>query len=133
MKVTDKINKYYFNLLLKKKEVYQKVVNGKVYLSDKCIISIIDYNDSLIGYSYCNNKAPLKEFIDNIDLHDYIDVTNTLIGLNYVKLNSVTIDPKYFTLYKGCQFKINVTSDIKPVLVYDNENLIGFILPCKEY
>lgn len=141
MKLCDlesKINKYYFDLLVKGKNVYQKIINGKVLLSDSYMLSILDYEKSLIGLNYCKN-AELDLFIKRLfeKEENYKVVENIipdLIESDLVHLKSgdldVIINKKYFTIYKKQVFKIE--SDIKPVLIYNQHELIGFILPIKK-
>lgn len=142
MKITQldtSINKYYFNLLLKGKKVYQEIVNGMCLLSDSYIVSILKYDNSFIGLNYCKS-ANLKSFVDKLfeedsDYKNVEDISLDLTDSDLVHLKAgeidVLIDKKYYTIYKKQSFKI--LSDIKPVLIFSGHELIGFILPIKRY
>lgn len=136
MKSYKKIYNYYLDLMLKDKNVfwdYNELDVGYL-LSDGYIISIVPE-------MYLNQdkilKVNLEKFIESLKVEDYKEVSkivligsDNLIGLKHENIE-VLISNKYYNLYKGCTFKI--LGDIKPVLIYDNDKLIGFILPVKKY
>lgn len=133
------INKYYFNLLLKGKKVYQQIINGRCLLSDSYILSVVNYDNNFIGLNYCKS-ADLNSFLKKLfeEDSDYKNVENISLDLvesDLVHLKAgdldVIINKKYYTIYKKQTFK--VISDIKPVLIYNGHELIGFILPVKRY
>lgn len=136
MKSYKKIYNYYLDLMFKDKKVFWDYngLDSGYLLSDSYIISIVPE-------MYLNQvkipKVNLEKFIESLKIEDYKEASkivlissDNLIGLKHGDIE-VLISNKYYNLYKGCTFKI--ISDIKPVLIYDNDKIIGFILPVKKY
>ena len=137
MKNYNKINKYYLDLLMKGQKVhwdYNGLESGYL-LTDSYILSCVP---SMYLNKDIMLKANLEKFLElpyedykQISMLVHIPETKTIALLNNEIHVTVEINKKYYNLYKGCTFKI--LSDIKPVLVYDKENLVAFILPIKRY
>lgn len=135
MKSYKKIYNYYLDLMLKDKKVFWDYngLDGGYLLSDSYIISIVPemyFNKDKV------NKVNLEHFLE-LPYEEYKESSKIVligsdktIGLKHGDIE-VLISNKYYNLYKGCTFKI--LGDIKPVLVYDNDKLIAFILPVKKY
>lgn len=137
-KYRDNINKYYLDRLLKDKQVFYQIVNGIGYLSDGVSLSILKYEDIFIDYHSTNTKAHIYDFIKNINDNGYEKINGLLKRKDkIIQLESDTykvfISDKYYNMYKKCDFYINGSTVNKPILIYDNEILVGFVLPIKEY
>lgn len=136
MKNYNKINKYYLELLMKGQKVYWDYngLESGYLLTDSYILSCVP---SMYLNKDIMLKTNLEKFLE-LPFEDYKEVSHIIfidrigdtIGLKHGDIE-VCINKKYYQLYKGCTFK--VLSDIKPVLVYDKENLVAFILPIKRY
>ena len=135
MKSYKKIYTYYLDLLLKNKRVFCEYddINKKYLLCDSYIISIVSEN---YLNNDCMNNTKLEHFFA-LPIEEYLEASKIVlvgsdktVGLKHGDIE-VLIDKKYYDLYKNCTFKI--IGDIRPVLVYDNEKLIAFILPIKKY
>lgn len=134
-KFSKDINKYYFNLLLKGDKVFYTIIDDKIYLSDSYIISIINKDDFLLNIEKLIN-VDLRIFFNKLNEFDYRNIKTwyahediiSLLDDNNYKVN---INKKYFKLYHDMSFKI--FENIKPVIVYNNDEIIGLILPIKVY
>lgn len=134
-KFSKDINKYYFNLLLKGDKVFYTIMDDKIYLSDSYIISIINKDDFLLNIEklinvdlrICFNKLNEFDYRNIKTWYAHEDIISLLDDNNY----KVNINKKYFKLYHDMSFKI--FENIKPVIVYNNDEIIGLILPIKVY
>lgn len=133
-KYVKDINKYYFNLLLKREKVFYSIKDDKVYLSDKYIISIINKDDLLINIEQLN-CVDLTTFINKVDIDNYTKLKDWYIKDKISCLFNdeykVNISKKYLELYYGKDFYIY--KENQPVIVKIEDDIIGFLLPIKEY
>jgi hypothetical protein len=81
-------------------------------------------------------EVNLEQFFKKLDLDDYRDISGwlqkeKLIYLYDKEEYKVTINKDYMKLFIMNRLMIN--DDIKPVLCYDENKIVGLILPIKEY
>jgi len=138
MKIS-KINKEFLDLYYKKKLIASEVDydNGKVYITDSYRLYIINIEDMALNFQIFK-QVSLKQLIDDSNYEDGL-ITNNLIDGEYTirtlinKDNTikVNINDKYLRLFDNPDIKVK--GDDKPVLVYEKGELVGLILPIKEY
>jgi len=128
-------NKLYLDLLLRKNDVFFQLVNGIYYISDKHIVTVLQYKDLYINNERCKS-ARVKDILDSYRNKEYnVAYVGGTDDKKYIKLTdnikNVLIDIKYYKIFENFNFYIsNIHS---AVLVYDNTQLIGLIMPIKEY
>lgn len=129
------INNYFFKRLIKEEEVFYYEKENNIYLSDKHFIAIIPRNESVLDLTKMK-EVNLEQFFKKLDLDDYRDISGWLQKENLIYLYDkeeykVTINKDYMKLFYLNRLMIN--NDIKPVLCYDENKIVGLILPIKEY
>ena len=129
----SKIIKYYLDLMMKGQKVYfdYNGLNGGYLLSDSYIMSIVKENylakDKMI-------KVNMEKFLD-INFDEYIKVNMVVENPDdktmflFKDNKSFEIKMEYYKLYKGCDFKIHISDERKPILIYYQDTFKGFILP----
>ena len=138
MKV-QKLNKELLNLYYKKdKKIYAQLVHDKVYVTDSYRAWILKYDDFILDM----NKLKTTDLAHFFNEDGYIEgiKTNKLTeieGTVGVYLTSeendfeVLINQKYLDMFENYTLKIK--SEITPVLVYENDEPVGLILPIRTY
>lgn len=139
MKNIKKLNNFLLNCLYKGNKVYYSTHNCKIAISDGCFISIVDRSDIYIDLAKCELIENMYEkFIPDDSNYLFTDITNTIelskgkdIRILQNVNNKILVDNKYLSLFEDNVLKSN--KDIDPVLVYNDGEIIGLILPIKEY
>ena len=139
MKNIKKLNNFLLNCLYKGKKIYYSTHNTKISISDGCFISIVDRSDIYIDLAKCELIENMYEkFIPDDSNYLFTDITNTIelskgkdIRILQNNNNKILVDNKYLSLFEDNVLKSN--KDIDPVLVYNDGEIIGLILPIKEY
>lgn len=89
---------------------------------------------NLLNYDKMIN-AELDKFINNLNIEDYKSVKDFYVKENLVYLLNdnlkVCINKKYMKLYENLD--IYIFDEIKPVIFKLEDNIIGFVLPIREY
>lgn len=129
------INDYFYKRLIKEEDVIYYEKESNIYLTDKYFIAIIPGNEFVLDKSKMK-EVNLEAFIQKLDLYKYRDISGWLQKENLIYLYDsenykVTIDKKYFNLFLMNRLKIVKYN--APVLCYDEEKIVGLILPIKEY
>lgn len=129
------INDYFYKRIIKEEEVIYYEKESDIYLTDKYFIAIIPRNEFVL------DKTKMKEvnltiFFEKLDLYNYKDVSDCLSKENLIYLydnenNKVIINKKYMKLF--ITNRLEIKKDNAPVLCYDEEKIVGLILPIKEY
>lgn len=130
------INNYFFKRLIKEEDVIYYEKDNNIYLSDKYFIAIIPINEFVLDKSRMK-EINLEQFFQKLDLYNYRDISNwdqkeKLIYL-YDKENYKIINIDYMKLFSMNRLMIDINKDISPVLCYDEDKIVGLILPIKEY
>ena len=136
MKIS-KINKEFLDLYYKKKLIAYEVYEDKVYLTDSYRLFVMNVDDCILDLSKFKN-VPLVKLCNDFGYQDGI-ITNTLYQDKYNmrlitskdNLLNIKVNDKYLELFDDPEVK--VIADNKPVLVYENGELVGLIVPIKEY
>lgn len=138
MKVT-KLNKELLNLYYKKdKKIYAQIVHDKIYVTDSYRAWILKYDDFMLDM----NKLKTTDLAHFFNEDGYIPghKTNQLVEMEglvgvYVKSEEqdfeVLINQKYLDIFENYTLKIK--SETQPVLVYENDEVVGLILPMRTY
>ena len=129
------INNYFFKRLIKGENVFYYEKENNIYLSDRYFIAIIPINEFVLDISKMK-EVNLETFVKKIDLYNYRDISNwdqkeKLIYL-YDKENYKIINIDYMKLFSMNRLMIDINKDISPVLCYDEDKIVGLILPIKE-
>ena len=135
-----KINKEFIDLYYKGKIVAMEFdeESGKIYLTDSYRLYVIKYEDFIFRFDLFR-KVKLKHFLDNTNYVDGV-ITNGLYtsdkndlriinskdGLITIKVNN-----KYLDFFDNP--KVKVKDEKSPVLIYENDECVGLILPVMEY
>lgn len=138
MKNVKKLNNLLLNCLYKGKKVYYSTHNCKIAISDGYFISIVDRSDIYIDLAKCELIENMYEkFIPDDSNYLFTEITNTIelskgkdIRILQNVNNKILVDNKYLSLFEDNVLKSN--KDIDPVLVYNDGEIIGLILPIKE-
>ena len=135
----NKINKEFLDLYYKKKLIAYEFdeEKGKIYLTDSYRLFVINYEDFIFRFDLFK-KASLKGFCNDLGYQEGI-ITNTLYKDKYNmrlitgkdNLLNIKVNDKYLELFDDPEVK--VIADNKPVLIYEKGELVGLILPIKEY
>ena len=136
MKIS-KINKEFLNLYYKKKLIGYEVYEDKVYLTDSYRLFVMNVNDCILDLSKFKN-VPLVKLCNDFGYQDGI-ITNSLYKDKYnmrlitdkYNLLNIKVNDKYLELFDDPDIK--VIDDNNPVLIYEKGELVGLILPIKEY
>ena len=136
MKIS-KINKEFLDLYYKKKLIAYEVYEDKVYLTDSYSLFVMNVDECILDLSKFKN-VPLVKLCNDFGYQDGI-ITNILYkdkyhmrlitgkdNLLYIKVND-----KYLKLFDDPDIK--VIGNNKPVLIYEKGELVGLIVPIKEY
>ena len=135
------LNKEIINLYHNKnKKIYMDKQNEKIYITDSYAVWIISEKD----FIFDTNKfktVNIKSIIDDVEsktllngiktgeYHKDKSITSVIIKSEEL---SVQINEKYLKLFnENCTFK--VVNDNTPVLVYENDELVGMVCPIKTY
>lgn len=138
MKIS-KINKEFLNLYYKKKLIASEIDydNGKIYITDSYRLYIINIEDMALNFQIFK-EVSLKQLIDDTGYVDgiitntiYNDVDNYRLITGKDNLLNIKVNNKYLELFDNPEVKIK--NDHSPVLVYEKGELVGLILPIKEY
>lgn len=140
MKIKE-LNKEIIKLFYdKNKKIYVQKQGDKVYISDSYVVWILNEEDFIFDVNKFKDPN-IKSIIDNIQNKELINgvKSNELlkedkdIFVNIIHDNiKVKINEKYLKCFnENCTFKI--VNDTTPVLVYENDNLVGLICPIKTY
>lgn len=134
-----KINKEFLDLYYKKKLIAYELDhdNGKVYLTDSYRLYIINMEDMALNFQLFK-PVSLKKLIDDTDYIDGI-ITNTIYNDNdnyrlitgKDNLLNIKVNDKYLDLFDNPEVKIK--DNKSPVLVYENNEIVGLVMPIKEY
>ena len=136
MKIS-KINKEFLDLYYKKKLIAYEVYEDKVYLTDSYRLFVMNVDDCILDLSKFKN-VPLVKLCNDFGYQDGI-ITNTLYKDKYNmrlitgkdNLLNIKVNDKYLELFDDPDIK--VIADNKPVLIYEKGELVGLIVPIKEY
>jgi len=130
-----KINEEFLKIYYRKEEIYYEKYEDHILLSDSYKIYKIKNDDcilDLIKFKELN----LHKFLDR---QDYIvgNITDNIID-GKIKLRKITT--KDFDVYiNDNDLKlfdnpiVKVRADDEPILVYENDEIVGLILPIKNY
>lgn len=125
----------------KNEKVIVQQVDDKVYVTDKYCVCILNEPDFIFDKTKLST-ADIKSIVENTEnntlleaLKKYTIVENCktyTILENTENSIEVMINNKYLNYFNDdCTFKI--IGPLHPVLVYEHEELVGFILPIKRY
>lgn len=130
-----KINEEFLKIYYKKEKIYYEKYEDHILLSDSYRIYKIKNDDCILD---------LTKF-EEINLHKFLDSYDYIIGNikdnivdNKIKLRKIVtedydvyINDNYLKLFDNPVVKVK--SDYSPVLVYENDIIVGLILPIKEF
>lgn len=136
MKIS-KINKEFLDLYYKKKLIAYEVYEDKVYLTNSYRLFVMNVDECILDLSKFKN-VPLVKLCNDFGYQDGI-ITNTLYKDKYNmrlitskdNLLNIKVNDKDLELFDNPEVK--VIADNKPVLVYEKGELVGLIVPIKEY
>lgn len=139
MKV-KKLNKELLNLYYQTdKKIYAQIVHDYVYVTDSFRIWKLKYDDFMLDMNklktidlahFFNEDGYIPAYKEN-RLVEYEDRT---IGVYLTSEESdfeVLINKKYLDMFENYTLKIK--GEREPVLVYENNELVGLIVPMKQY
>lgn len=133
-----KINKEFLDLYYKKKLVAYELdeENGKVYLTDSYRMYIINYEDFIFRFDLFR-RVTLKPLLSE-DGYNEAEFTNNFKSINGIIYrmirndnNELYVNNKYLDLFDN--FTLKIKDNKSPVLVYENEELKGLVLPIREF
>lgn len=134
----NKINKEFLDLYYKKKLIAYEVYENKVYLTDSYRLFIMNVDECVLDLNKFRN-VPLLKLCDDANYEKGL-ITNGLIDsdkytirtlINKDNTIKVNVNDKYLKLFDYPEVKVK--DDHSPVLVYEKGELVGLILPIKEY
>ena len=139
MKVT-KLNKELLNLYYKTdKKIYAQIVHDDIYVTDSYRVWKLKYDDFMLDV----NKLKTTDLVHFFNEDGYIpayktnqlvDMKNGIVGV-YIKSEEsdfeVLINQKYLDTFENYTLKIK--GETQPVLVYENDELVGLIIPMRQY
>lgn len=143
-----RINNELLGRLFKGKGVYYSdltIINGdETYnyylLSDSYFVAILDINNTYINLDKCKYvKNMYENFIPDDSEYLYTHVTDTIMISGKDKLRvlenenykNILVNDKYLELFKDCTFKS--LKDDKPIICYEKGEVVGIILPVKQF
>lgn len=134
----NKINKEFLDLYYKKKLVAYEFdeETGKVYLTDSYRMYVINYEDFIFRFDLFR-KCSLKNLLNDDGYYDaelsdtFETINNILCRILYVKDKIIKVNNKYFDLFDN--FTLKAKDERSPILVYENEDFKGLVMPIKEY
>lgn len=134
-----KINKEFLDLYYKNKLIAYELDEdkGKVLLTDSYRLYILNIEDFILKYDILT-PATLHTFLDDSGYFDGI-ITNEIYKEQYNlrlitgkdKLIHIKVNDKYLELFDNPSVKIK--DEKSPVLIYENNELVGLILPIINY
>lgn len=132
-----KLNKELLNLYYKKDEkIYAQLVHDKVYVTDSYRVWILKYDDFMLDMNKLKTTDLVHFFnedgyVEGMMTSKYIKIDN-ILGVQVIDsegLIDVTINSKYLDMFENYTLKIK--DKHQPVLVYENEEPVGLILPMR--
>lgn len=139
MKV-QKLNKELLNLYYKTdKKIYAQLVQDKVYVSDSYRVWILKYDDFMLDMNklkttdlahFFNEDGYTLAHKEN-QLVEYKDGTIGVYLTSEEKDFEVLINKKYLDMFENYTLKIK--SEHELVLVYEHDELVGLIVPMRQY
>ena len=139
MKV-QKLNKELLNLYYKTdKKIYAQLVQDKVYVSDSYRVWILKYDDFMLDINKLKTTDLAHFFNEDGYVPAYktnqlVDMKNGIVGV-YIKSEEsdfeVLINIKYLDMFENYTLKIK--GETQPVLVYEHNELVGLIVPMRQF
>ena len=139
MKV-QKLNKELLNLYYKTdKKIYAQLVQDKVYVSDSYRVWILKYDDFMLDINKLKTTDLAHFFNEDGYVPAYktnqlVDMKNGIVGV-YIKSEEsdfeALINQKYLDTFE--KYTLKIKSEIQPVLVYEHDELVGLIIPMRQY
>ena len=132
-----KINEEFLKIYYRKKKIYYEKYGVYILLSDSYRIYKIKNDDCILDLTKFK-KINLLDFLDRQD-QDYIvgNITDNIID-GKIKLRKITtedfdvyINDNYLKLFDNPIVKVR--ADNEPILVYENDEIVGLILPIENY
>lgn len=130
-----KINEEFLKIYYRKKKIYYEKYEDHILLSDSYRIYKIKNDDCILDLTKFK-EVNLHNFLDR---QDYIvgNITDNIID-GKIKLRKITtedfdvyINDNYLKLFDNPIVKVR--ADNEPILVYENDEIVGLILPIKIY
>lgn len=130
-----KINEEFLKIYYKKEKIYYEKYEDYVLLSDSYRIYKIKNDDCILDLTKFK-EIKLSKFLDD---YDYVlgNITDNIIDIK-IKLRKIATED--FDLYVNDNYLklfdnpiVKVKSDDSPVLVYENDEIVGLILPVKSF
>ena len=108
-------------------------------LSDSYFVAILDINNTFINLEKCKYiKNMYENLIPDDSKYLYTHVTDTIMlsGKDNLRVlenenNKILVNDKYLELFKDCTFKS--LNDTKPIICYEKGEVVGIILPVKQF
>lgn len=135
--LNKEIIKLFYN---KNKKILVEKKDGKIYITDSYVVWILNEEDFIFDinkFKTVNIKSIVdnvenKELLNAIKSNEFSKEKNVVYSKLVCEDIEVTINEKYLKCFnENCTFK--VVNAITPVLVYENDNLVGLICPIKKY
>lgn len=133
-KIDDKIIKS------KNDKIYMQKDENKIYVTDGIVVFIIKEKDFIFDINKFKHPD-IKSIIYNdieLSLEDatvdkvYLDTDKKQYAILKGEEHEVTINNKCLSYFNtDCTFKIQ--EELKPVIVYENDEVVGVIMPIKRY
>lgn len=132
-----KINEEFLKIYYRKKKIYYEKYGVYILLSDSYRIYKIKNDDCILDLTKFK-KINLLDFLDRQD-QDYIvgNITDNIID-GKIKLRKITtedfdvyIDDNYLKLFDNPTVKVRANKE--SILVYENDEIVGLILPIENY
>lgn len=130
-----KINEEFLKIYYRKEKIYYEKYEDYILLSDSYRIYKIKNDDCILDLTKFK-EISLHKFLDR---QDYIvgNITDNIID-GKIKLRKITtedfdvyINDNYLKLFDNPIVKVR--ADNEPILVYENDEIVGLILPIKIY
>lgn len=130
-----KINEEFLKIYYRKKKIYYEKYEDHILLSDSYRIYKIKNDDCILDLT----KFKEVKLHNILDRQDYIvgNITDNIID-GKIKLRKITtedfdvyINDNYLKLFDNPIVKVR--ADNEPILVYENDEIVGLILPVKNY
>lgn len=138
MKV-QKLNKELLNLYYKTdKKIYAQIVHDDIYVSDSYRVWKLKYDDFMLDMNKLKTTDLAHFFnedgyVEGMMTSKYIKIKD-ILGVQIIDSEGsidVTINSKYLDMFENYTLKIK--SETAPVLVYENDELVGLIVPMRKY
>lgn len=130
-----KINEEFLKIYYRKEKIYYEKYEDHILLSDLYRIYKIKNDDCILDLTKFK-EIKLHNFLD---IQDYVigNITDNIID-DKIKLRKIITE--HFDLYVNDNYLklfdnpvVKVKSDDSPVLVYENDIIVGLILPIKKF